>query len=270
MLAFLVEIQREYYAGMIRHLQELGVRIPSPAPTGPPAARLMAAQRAADFTDGHTYWYEWGVWRPTEKRFPKPQHARRARSVVPRPTFCRFLDRPFFVPGRSLAQRMARRKPALPRRRRRIAGVGEVPYLPLRLPGTRDQLPRPSPPMRWPAYRTAAVCLTRSTIPPSLDFYHAALILRRGDVRESDAPAEVVLPDLPDPMGACAGARFILAPAMSRRWRRGSPQGRHPFCRQSGCTAASAPDQPLVPETCGNWFPIPASYLQSRPALCHD
>lgn len=257
MLAFLCEIQREYYTGMIRHLRGLGVRIPIAGTNwAAGGAPLMAAQRAADFTDGHTYWYEWGVWRAAEKRFKNRSMLGERDPWFRGLTFCRFLDRPFFVsewddpwPNEWRAESPLYLAAAAALQGWAGAAIHTYRY------DCREHVDQIAAPITSDAlagvpYRGGVFDTFNDPAKFGL-FYHAALILRRGDVRESDAPAEVVLPDLPDPAAPVPPGKTHLnagdAPALA-----GAAEVRKVGIRFAGDPAGAplqAPlDRPLVPE----------------------
>lgn len=200
-LAFLVELQKAYYAEMIVHMRRLGVRIPVTGTNwSPGGAPLLEAQMATDFTDSHTYWYDW-TWRVPEKKFNN-RSILGARDPMYRPlTTFRVLDKPFFVsewddpwPNEWRAE-----SPLHMAAVACLQGWSGVAIHTYRY-DCRENVDQIAAPITGDAlagvpYRGGVFDTFNDPAKFGL-FYHAALMLRRGDVHESQAATEIALPAL--------------------------------------------------------------------------
>lgn len=95
-LQFYADLQKAYYQDMLAHLRKLGLRIPIAGTNWGINAIHLDCQREADFTDGHTYHYSW-CWKPEDKRLHNG-----AMIVQPWTMICglsqsRVFDKPYFV-----------------------------------------------------------------------------------------------------------------------------------------------------------------------------
>ncbi len=198
---FLIEVHKSYYNELIAHMRKLGVRIPITgtnwAAGGMP---LLEAQMVTDFTDSHTYWYGWG-WRPTEKRLMN-----QSLLGVQDPWFrslsaFRVLHKPFFVsewdhpwPNEHRAESSIILAAVAAFQGWSGAAIHTYRY---DCRENIDQIAAPitSDAIGGVAYRSGVFDTFNDPAKFGL-FYHAALMLRRGDVREPDAAAEVVVADL--------------------------------------------------------------------------
>jgi hypothetical protein len=98
---FLMSVQEEYYREMTEHMRSIGVKIPVAGNNyaGPKwwlDLPNRKTQMVTDFSDGHTYWYDWS-WMEGKKKFGNSSMVTEADSVLPNLSICRLPDRPFFV-----------------------------------------------------------------------------------------------------------------------------------------------------------------------------
>ncbi len=96
MLRFLCDVQKSYYIEMIRHLRSIGVKIPITGTNWAFNAALLSCQLVTDFTDNHTYWYDW-TWSENDRRFNNRAMVGGPWNITTALPFLRVLDKPFFV-----------------------------------------------------------------------------------------------------------------------------------------------------------------------------
>ena len=200
-IAFLGEVQRAYYLAMMQHMRKLGVRIPI---TGNNwalgGATLLAALMVTDFTDAHTYWYDW-VWKTNEKKFNN-------RSVLGERdgwfywlSFCRVLHKPFIVSewDHPWPNEFRAEGPMLMAAAAAFQGWSGAVIHTYRYDCREniDQIGAPitSDSIGGVAFRGGVFDTFNDPAKFGL-FYHAALIMRRGDIREPDSATEIVIPNL--------------------------------------------------------------------------
>jgi hypothetical protein len=95
MARFFVAVMQDYYREMIAHLRGIGVKVPINGTNWSTNLGVLAAQRAADFEDSHTYW-NFPTWESPQGIACRPMLGE------PDTTFNdlsmeRTLDRPFVV-----------------------------------------------------------------------------------------------------------------------------------------------------------------------------
>ncbi|MCC7519833.1 MAG: hypothetical protein IT578_11705 [Verrucomicrobiae bacterium] len=198
---FLVDTQKSYYAEMIAHLRKIGVRIPITGTNWSRGAALLEAQMATDFTDSHTYWYEFGIWKPEEKRLMnKSLLGERATWLEDLSTF-RVLHKPFFVsewdhpwPNEYRAEGAIQLAAVAAFQGWSGAAIHTYRY------DCREHTDQIGAPITSDAiggvpYRGGVFDTFNDPAKFGL-FYHAALMLRRADVREPSEATEIVLPCL--------------------------------------------------------------------------
>lgn len=243
---FLIDVQKSYYAEMIAHLRTLGVRIPITGTNWSICSALAEAQMVTDFTDSHAYWYQWS-WRTTEKRFLNRSllSERTAWQNLP---FFRVLHRPFFVsewdhpwPNEFRAEAAVQMAAVAAFQGWSGAAVHTYRY------DCREQVDQIGAPITSEAiggvpYRGGVFDTFNDPAKFGL-FYHAALMLRRGDVREPDAATEISVPYLTQE-GALVSPTGVKA-------LEGASEARKIGIRLPGAPASGAcqvpMDEPLVP-----------------------
>jgi hypothetical protein len=201
-IEFLVDVQKAYYADMIRHLRDVGVKIPITGTNWVSGrAPLLEAHKVTDFTDSHTYWYTWGQWTPTEKRFNNKSMLGERDPWLHLLSFFRVLDKPFFVsewddpwPNEWRAESPLQLAAVAALQGWSGAAIHTYRY---DCRENVDQIAAPitADALDGVAYRGGVFDTFNDPAKFGL-FYHAALILRRGDVREPEAATEIVLPGL--------------------------------------------------------------------------
>ena len=202
MISFLVEVQKEYFDEIYKHMRKIGVKIPI---TGTNWAvgcgATLSTQTDMDFTDSHTYWTDFGMWSATEKKFSNKSMLGE-RSPWWNPLTCmRLADKPFFVsewdspwPNEWRAE-----SPLLLAAVSCLQGWTGTAIHTYRYDCREnvDQIAAPitSDALSGVPYRSGIFDTFNDPAKFGL-FYHAALIMRRGDVREGGEATEIVLPTL--------------------------------------------------------------------------
>jgi hypothetical protein len=92
---FLCQAMKDHYTDMIAHLRSIGVKVPINGTNWPVCLAVTAAHEAADFCDSHTYW-NFPLWESPAgtQTAPMVGATHNAFSTL---TLNRRLDRPFFV-----------------------------------------------------------------------------------------------------------------------------------------------------------------------------
>jgi hypothetical protein len=93
---FLIEVQENYYKEMISHLRDIGVKIPITGTNWAKNAANRKTQLVTDFDDGHTYWYGW-KWQEKVKEFHNNPMVEAVDTMLPALTFSRHVARPYFI-----------------------------------------------------------------------------------------------------------------------------------------------------------------------------
>jgi hypothetical protein len=93
-LQFLVEVQKEYYIEIIQHMRETGVRIPINGTFNWGGAHL-ASQMVTDFTNSNSYWGLYGLWHL--KKFQNESMTGSNNNLLTQLAFNRVAGKPFFV-----------------------------------------------------------------------------------------------------------------------------------------------------------------------------
>ncbi len=95
-LAFFVDVTKEYYAEMIQHMKETGVKIPITGTNWSRGAALLSCQLATDFCDSHAY-TSGGGWRDASGIFGNHPNVGSIHNMFPVLAFNRAAGKPFFV-----------------------------------------------------------------------------------------------------------------------------------------------------------------------------
>ena len=96
LVSFKSHLHREYYREMYDYLRAIGVRIPITGTNWTKNAMLLRDQLEMDFTDSHTYFYDWN-WREREKSCINKSMSSLPESAFAILAFMRTFDKPFFV-----------------------------------------------------------------------------------------------------------------------------------------------------------------------------
>ena len=210
---FLVDVQKSYYTEMIGHMRKLGVRIPIAGTNWAlGGAAMLEAQMVTDFTDSHTYWYEFGSWKATEKKFVNKSLLGERESWLRNLALFRVLHKPYFVsewdhpwPNEFRAEGPIHLAAVSAFQGWSGAAIHTYRY------DCRENVDQIGAPITSDAiggvpFRGGVFDTFNDPAKFGL-FYHAALIVRRGDVREPAATTEISVPHLTQ-AGALVGSEI--------------------------------------------------------------
>jgi len=178
---FLIEVQRDYYREMISHLREIGVKIPVAGSNWSWGPALLSALAAADFTDSHAYWGWFDKAMMTEA--PWVFNGLASNRLLDRPFFVSEWDEPWPNANRAESPLMVAAEAAL----QGWGGAAIHTYRYRNSPADRLG----GSVMGGQKYR---VQFDAFNDPAKFGlFYHAALMFRRGDIREAERTAGIAL-----------------------------------------------------------------------------
>lgn len=199
MYAFYRDLSRAYYEEMMQHMRETGVKIPIAGTNWSRNTAHLTAQLAGDFTDSHAYFYNFGLWGDGSKRFRTDAMTGSRNNMIPGLAFYRVQGKPFFVsewdhvwPSEWRAESSLLLAAA-----GAMQGWGGYTIHTYRygLDEDVDMIAKPitAHALNGVYYRGGSFDTFNDPAKFGL-FYHAALIIRRGDVK----PAEKTLSIVPD------------------------------------------------------------------------
>ncbi len=96
LLRFKKEVHDQYYLEMRDFLREIGVKVPLTGTNWSAGASLLRSNELLDFTDSHTYHYDWR-WTVKEKLFLNQAPSKTEDFGMTKLCRMRSLDKPFFV-----------------------------------------------------------------------------------------------------------------------------------------------------------------------------
>jgi hypothetical protein len=199
---FFIDITIDYYKEMIRHMREIGVKIPIAGTNQTPRnAAYLTAQMAGDFIDSHAYHYDWGLWADGSKRFMNNPMIGNTNNMIPGLAFHNVQDKPYFVsewdnpwPNEWRAESSVM-----------LAAVGAfqnwgglaIHTYRYTLDEDVDMIGKPitGNALNGVYYRGGVFDAFNDPAKFGL-FYHAALIMRRGDVKPAEKTVNIKLNDL--------------------------------------------------------------------------
>ncbi|MGI6574090.1 MAG: hypothetical protein ACOX19_12025 [Fermentimonas sp.] len=198
---FFIAVTTDYYNEMIEYMRGLGVKIPIAGTNWTRNAAHLYAQLAGDFTDSHAYYYNFGLWRDGSKKFMNDPMTASEHNMIPGLAFYKVQDKPFFVsewdnpwPNEWRAESSLL-----------MAAVGSfqgwggfaIHTYRYSLDEDVDMIAKPitGEALNGVYYRGGLFDTFNDPAKFGL-FYHAALILRRGDVKPAGETIGVKLDDL--------------------------------------------------------------------------
>lgn len=208
---FFIDVTTDYYNEMIDHMREVGVRIPIAGTNWTRNSAHLTAQTAGDFTDSHAYWYSWGIWTGDEKSFMNDPMTGCKNNMLPPLAFYRVQDKPFFVSewDNPWPNEWRAESSLLMAAVGAFQGWGGYAIHTYRytLEENVDMIAKPitSDAIGGVYYRGGVFDTFNDPAKYGL-FYHAALIMRRGDVR----PAEKTVNVKPESILSGRGRAFDL------------------------------------------------------------
>lgn len=210
MVQFKIEIQKKYFDDMRDHIRKGGVKIPITGTNwNHGEGALLRASTDMDFTDSHTYWYGW-AWKPELKALKNASFLGNTEHWLDGFPFFRTADRPFFVsewddpwPNQYRAEGTLHIAACTALQGWSGCTIHTYRY------DNRPNINMIAAPITGEAlsgvpYRSGIFDAFNDPCRFSL-FYHAALMVRRQDVRRSDAVTVVPVDEL---MRSDAAKRF--------------------------------------------------------------
>ena len=198
---FFVAVTMEYYKEMMQHMRETGVKIPIAGTNWTRNAAHLSAQLVGDFTDSHAYWYSFALWKDGSRNFMNDPMTGSASNMLTGLAFYRVSDKPFFVsewdnvwPNEWRAESSLLMAAA-----GSLQGWGGFAIHTYRytLDEDVDMIAKPitSDAIGGVYYRGGSFDAFNDPAKFGL-FYHAALIMRRGDVKPAEKTVNLKLEDL--------------------------------------------------------------------------
>ena len=198
---FYIDITKDYYKEMIGHMQETGVKIPIAGTNWTRNAAHLSAQMEGDFTDSHAYYYNFGLWRDGSRNFMNEPMTGSINNMLPGLAFYKVQDKPFFVsewdnvwPNEWRAE-----GPLLMAAAGSLQGWGGFAIHTYRYSTDEnvDMIAKPitANTIGGVYYRGGSFDTFNDPAKYGL-FYHAALIMRRGDVKPAERTVSIQLNDL--------------------------------------------------------------------------
>ena len=191
MILFKIDLQKKYFDAMRDHMRKLGVKIPITGTNwNSGGGALIRASLDMDFTDSHTYWYGW-KWAPHLKALKNASFLGERGTWLDGFPFMRTADRPFFIsewddpwPNQFRAEGTLHIAACCALQDWSGATIHTYRY------DTRPDIDMIAAPITGEAlsgvpYRSGIFDAFNDPCRFSL-FYHAALMVRRKDVRASD------------------------------------------------------------------------------------
>jgi len=200
-LRFYTDVTARYYLEMISHMRETGVKIPIAGTNWTRNAAHLTAQTAADFTDSHAYWYRFGIWGYHDKKLMNNPMTASTGNMVNSLAFNRVVNKPFFVSewDNPWPNEWRAESSLLLAAVGSLQGWGGYAIHTYRY-GTDEDVDMIGKPITSDAiggvYYRGGVFDTFNDPAKFGLFYHAALIMRRGDVKASTTPLRIKLKDL--------------------------------------------------------------------------
>jgi hypothetical protein len=96
-LEFFIEVTKQYYAEMIKHMRETGVKIPITGTNWTRGCAHLTAQMGTDYLDSHAYTSGGGGWRDSKGKFGNQPNVGSINNMLPALAFNRVAGKPFFV-----------------------------------------------------------------------------------------------------------------------------------------------------------------------------
>ncbi|MEA4890752.1 MAG: hypothetical protein VB070_14940 [Clostridiaceae bacterium] len=200
MIQFKMHVQESYYQEIYDYMRDLGVKIPITGTNWSINAANAKTQLVTDFNDSHAYWYGWR-WQEFKKEFDNRPMVAQKDTMLSGLSFNRSPDRPFFVsewdaPWPNDWRAESSLIMAAAGSFQGWAGFTIHTYM---YSSRRDQqiigreLTAQS--ISNVPYRQGVFATWNDPAKFGL-FYHAALIMRRGDVRQAEKSIAVAVDEL--------------------------------------------------------------------------
>jgi hypothetical protein len=198
---FYIDITKRYYNEMIQQMREIGVKIPIAGTNWSRGGSHLSAQLAGDFTDSHAYWYTFGKWAMNDKSFDNRAMTGSTSTMMDNLAFNRVAGKPFFVSewDNPWPNEWRAESSLLMAAIGSMQGWGGFAIHTYRytLVENADMIGKPitSDAIGGVYYRGGVFDTYNDPAKFGL-FYHAALIMRRGDIRPAETTVNIKLDDL--------------------------------------------------------------------------
>jgi len=197
--SFYVDITKKYYNEMLQHMRGIGVKIPMAGTNWSRGGSHLSAQMAGDFTDSHAYWYSW-QWEADQKKFQNESMTGSVDNMLPTLAFNRVAGKPFFISewDNPWPNEWRAESSLLMAATGSLQGWGGFAIHTYRYTLTEnvDMIGKPitSDAIGGVYYRGGVFDTYNDPAKFGL-FYHAALIMRRGDIRPAETTINIKLDD---------------------------------------------------------------------------
>jgi len=201
MLEFFIDVTRDYYDEMIAHMRQAGVKIPITGTNWTRGVAHLSAQVKTDFTDTHAYTSGNGGWRDANGKFGNAPNINSTNNMLPSLAFQRVSGKPFFVSewDNPWPNEWRAESSLLMASTGSMQGWGGFTIHTYRYSRDEDVdmigKPITSKSIGNRAYRGGVFDTFNDPAKFGL-FYHAALIMRRGDVKPSARTTVIKMDDI--------------------------------------------------------------------------
>jgi len=198
---FFIKVTTDYYREMIAHLRGLGVKIPIAGTNWSRNTAHLTAQMEGDFTDSHAYYYNFGLWHDGSKRFMNDPMTGSKGNMIPVLAYYSVQGKPFFVSewDNPWPNEWRAEGPLLLAAVGAMQGWGGYAIHTYRysLDENVDMIAKPvtGEALNGVYYRGGLFDTFNDPAKFGL-FYHAALITRRGDVKQAEKTVNIIPVDL--------------------------------------------------------------------------
>ncbi|MDD4144569.1 MAG: hypothetical protein PHN68_08035 [Prolixibacteraceae bacterium] len=210
---FFIDITKDYYREMIAHMRETGVKIPIAGTNWTRNAAHLSAQMAGDFIDTHSYTSGNGGWRNGDGKFGNDPNMYSTNNLLPNIAFYKAQDKPLFISewDNPWPNEWRAESSVLMASAGSFQGWGGFTIHTYRYSQDEDVdmigKPITSGSIAGVYYRGGVFDTFNDPAKYGL-FYHAALIMRRGDVRPAEKKISI---KLESPLET-RGKAFLLTP----------------------------------------------------------
>ncbi len=214
---FFIEVTQDYYKEMISYMREIGVKVPVAGTNWTRNAAHLIAQDAGDFTDTHAYTSGGKGWRDRHGNFGNAPNVTSTNNMLPALAFYRLQDKPFFISewDNPWPNEWRAESSILMASAGALQGWGGFTIHTYRYTHDEnvDMIGKPitSGSIAGVYYRGGVFDTFNDPAKFGL-FYHAALIMRRGDVKPASKTVSIKI-DSPDDN---RGKALLLTPEKHR------------------------------------------------------
>jgi len=200
-LQFFIDVTQDYYRDMIQHMRETGVKIPITGTNWSRGVAHLSSQLVTDYTDSHAYTSGDGGWRDINGKFGNKPNIGGTNNMFPSLAFNRVAGKPFFVSewDNPWPNEWRAESSLLMAAVGSLQGWGGFSIHTYRygLDEDVDMIGKPitSRSIGNRAYRGGVFDTFNDPAKFGL-FYHAALIMRRGDVKPSGKVTYIRMDDI--------------------------------------------------------------------------